>query len=98
MGYALRGQEFNPYRTGDKDIAVRIRFKEEDRETLRQLRGFYVPAGENGAFVPLSAVADVSFLAAFPAGQPPTQPRLNCPDVRRAPCPAGPEKEVPSAA
>jgi HAE1 family hydrophobic/amphiphilic exporter-1 len=62
VGYALRGQELSRYRTGDRDIPVRVRFKEEDRETLRQLRNFYVPAGENG-FVPLSAVADVSFLA-----------------------------------
>ena len=63
VGYALRGQELSRYRTGDKDIPVRVRFKEEDRETLQQLRNFYVPAGEDGSFVPLSAVADVRFLA-----------------------------------
>ncbi len=63
VGYALRGQELSRYRTADKDIPVRVRFREEDRETLRQLRNFYVPAGESGGFVPLSAVADVSFLA-----------------------------------
>jgi HAE1 family hydrophobic/amphiphilic exporter-1 len=63
VGYALRGQELSRYRTGDKDIPVRVRFKEEDRETLRQLRNFYVPTGEGEGFVPLSAVADVSFLA-----------------------------------
>jgi HAE1 family hydrophobic/amphiphilic exporter-1 len=62
VGYALRGQELSRYRTGDRDIPVRVRFKEEDRETLQQLRNFYVPAGEDG-FVPLSSVADVSFLA-----------------------------------
>jgi HAE1 family hydrophobic/amphiphilic exporter-1 len=62
VGYALRGQELSRYRTGDRDIPVRVRFKEEDRETLRQLRNFYVPAGTEGGFVPLSAVADVSFL------------------------------------
>ena len=33
---------------------------------------------------------------AFPAAeQPPTRPQLRCPDVRRGPCPAGPEKEIP---
>jgi hydrophobic/amphiphilic exporter-1 (mainly G- bacteria), HAE1 family len=64
VGYALRGQELSRYRTGDRDIPVRIRFREEDRETLRQLKGFTVPAGEAGGFVPLSAVADVSFLSA----------------------------------
>jgi HAE1 family hydrophobic/amphiphilic exporter-1 len=62
VGYALRGQELSRYRTGDKDIPVRIRFKEEDRETLRQLKAFYVPTGQAGGFIPLSAVADVSFL------------------------------------
>jgi HAE1 family hydrophobic/amphiphilic exporter-1 len=63
VGYALRGQELSRYRTADKDIPVRVRFKEEDRETLRQLQNFYVPTGEGEGFVPLSAVADVSFLA-----------------------------------
>jgi HAE1 family hydrophobic/amphiphilic exporter-1 len=63
VGYALRGQELSRYRTGDRDIPVRVRFKEEDRKTLQQLRNFYVPAGQDGGFVPLSAVADVSFLA-----------------------------------
>jgi len=63
VGYALRGQELNRYRTGDRDIPVRIRFREEDRETLGQLKGFYVPTGTRG-FVPLSSVADVRFLAA----------------------------------
>jgi HAE1 family hydrophobic/amphiphilic exporter-1 len=63
VGYALRGQELSRYRTGERDIPVRVRFKEEDRETLRQLRNFYVPAGTEGGFVPLSSVADVSFLA-----------------------------------
>jgi HAE1 family hydrophobic/amphiphilic exporter-1 len=61
VGYALRGQTLNRYRTGNKDIPVRIRFKEDDRKTLRQLEGFYVPTGERG-FVPLSSVADVRFL------------------------------------
>jgi HAE1 family hydrophobic/amphiphilic exporter-1 len=64
VGYALRGQELSRYRTGDRDIPVRIRFREDDRETLRQLKGFYVPTGTEGSYVPLSAVANVSFLAA----------------------------------
>ncbi len=52
VGYALRGQALSRYRTGDKDIPVRVRFKEEDRETLQQLRNFYVPAGARGASCP----------------------------------------------
>jgi len=63
VGYALRGQELNRYRTGDRDIPVRIRFREADRETLGQLKGFYVPTGNSG-FVPLASVADVKYLSA----------------------------------
>jgi HAE1 family hydrophobic/amphiphilic exporter-1 len=63
VGYALRGQALKRYRTGGKDIPVRVRFDEADRETLAQLKGFYVPAGEQG-FVPLSSVTDVQFLPA----------------------------------
>jgi HAE1 family hydrophobic/amphiphilic exporter-1 len=67
VGYALRGQALSHYRTGGKDIPVRVRYQEEDRETLSQLKGFYVPVGEQG-FVPLSSVTDVEFL--------PTQRRI----------------------
>ena len=35
VGYALRGQTLNRYRTGGEDIPVRIRFREDDRETLQ---------------------------------------------------------------
>lgn len=62
VGYALRGQTLNRYRTEDRDIPVRIRFREEDRESLRQLEAFSVPVGEGG-FVPLSSLADVRFLS-----------------------------------
>lgn len=62
VGYALRGQELSRYRTGDRDIPVRVRFQEEDRQTLQQLRNFYIPAGPEGGFVPLATVADVDFL------------------------------------
>jgi HAE1 family hydrophobic/amphiphilic exporter-1 len=61
VGYALRGQTLNRYRQDGEDIPVRIRFREEDRETLEKLKSFYVPAGEN-AFVPLSSVTDVTVL------------------------------------
>ncbi len=47
VGYALRGQQLNRYRSDGNDIPVRIRFAEEDRETLNQLREF-LPADGRG--------------------------------------------------
>jgi HAE1 family hydrophobic/amphiphilic exporter-1 len=67
VGYALRGQALGHYRSGGKDIPVRVRYQEQDRETLSQLKGFYVPVGEQGV-VPLSSVTDVEFM--------PTQRRI----------------------
>jgi len=61
VSYALRGQQLNRYRTDGNDIPVRIRFTEEDRETLTQLRSFYLPTG-SGGFVPLSSVTDTTYL------------------------------------
>ena len=62
VGYALRGQTLNRFRTEGRDVPVRIQFLEEDRETLAQLRDFYVPA-RDGGFVSLASVTDVSRLA-----------------------------------
>ncbi|MCK5378196.1 MAG: efflux RND transporter permease subunit [Acidobacteria bacterium] len=61
VGYALRGQQLARYRTGGEDIPVRVRFREEDRENLNQLKGFYVPTGQGG-FAPLSSVTKVEHL------------------------------------
>jgi HAE1 family hydrophobic/amphiphilic exporter-1 len=61
VGYALRGQQLNRYRTDGNDIPVRIRFLESDRETLTQLKSFYLPTG-SGGFVPLSSVTDTTYL------------------------------------
>ena len=58
VSYALRGQQLGRYRTGGEDIPVRVRFREEDRENLNQLKGFYVPTGQGG-FAPLSSVTSV---------------------------------------
>lgn len=62
VGYALRGQTLNRYRSEGRDIPVRIRFREDDRETLTQLQGFLVPTGRAGA-LPLSAVTQTKFLS-----------------------------------
>jgi len=61
VGYALRGQQLNRYRTDGNDIPVRIRFLESDRETLSQLKSFYLPTG-TGGFVPLSSITDTTYL------------------------------------
>lgn len=62
VGYALRGQMLNRYHFQGRDVPIRVRFAESDRETLNQLKGFLVPAGTSG-FVPLSSVTDVEYLA-----------------------------------
>jgi HAE1 family hydrophobic/amphiphilic exporter-1 len=61
VGYALRGQQLSRYRAGGLDIPVRVRFVEEDRDSLAELTSFYVPAGERG-FVPLGTVTDLRYL------------------------------------
>jgi HAE1 family hydrophobic/amphiphilic exporter-1 len=61
VGYALRGQQLARYRTGGDDIPVRVRFREEDREDLNELKGFYVPTGKGG-FAPLSSVTSIEHL------------------------------------
>jgi len=63
VGYALRGQTLNRYRTQGRDIPVRIRFKEEDRNSLAELSDFYVPGG-GGEFVSLASVTNVKRLTA----------------------------------
>ena len=62
IGYALRGQALPKYNRDGKEIPVRIRFKEEDRETLSQLADFQVPT-EEGSQVSLTTVTDVRYLA-----------------------------------
>jgi hydrophobic/amphiphilic exporter-1 (mainly G- bacteria), HAE1 family len=63
VSYALRGQQLPRFYRDGQEVDVRVRFKEEDRETLDQLQGFGVPVGDDGAaVVPLSAVTDTRFL------------------------------------
>ncbi len=61
VGYALRGQQLRRYRAEGREIPVRVRFLEEDRDTLSQLQSFYVPTA-SGGFVPLSSVTETQFL------------------------------------
>jgi HAE1 family hydrophobic/amphiphilic exporter-1 len=63
VGYALRGQALPRYSRDGKEIPVRVRFREDDRESLADLSGFEVPTAQ-GDPVALSALTDVRFLPA----------------------------------
>ncbi len=61
VGYALRGQALPRYHRDGREVPVRVRFEEEDRESLSDLASFEVPAGPHGA-VSLASLTDVRFL------------------------------------
>ncbi len=61
VGYALRGQALPKYYADGREIPVRVRFQEQDRESLSQLADFDVPT-EQGDFVSLASVTDVRYL------------------------------------
>jgi hydrophobic/amphiphilic exporter-1 (mainly G- bacteria), HAE1 family len=63
VGYALRGQALPRYSKDGKEIPVRVRFREDDRESLSDLSGFQVPTMQ-GDPVALSSLTDVRFLPA----------------------------------
>jgi len=55
VGYALRGSSLPKYNQDGREIPVRIRFQESDRESLTDLSGFQIPV-EGGGAVPLSSL------------------------------------------
>jgi len=55
VGYALRGSSLPKFNQDGREIPVRIRFRESDRESLTELTGFQIPV-EGGGFVPLSSL------------------------------------------
>lgn len=61
VGYALRGQTLPRFHYEGREIPVRIRFEEDDRERLTDLSNFQVPT-RDGNSVPLSALTDVKML------------------------------------
>jgi hydrophobic/amphiphilic exporter-1 (mainly G- bacteria), HAE1 family len=61
VGYALRGRVLPRFHYEGREIPVRIRFEESDRERLTELSNFQVPT-RDGRSVPLSAVTDVRML------------------------------------
>jgi HAE1 family hydrophobic/amphiphilic exporter-1 len=63
VGFALRGTPLPKYRREDKEVPVRIRFQESDRESLTELADFYVPT-EDGGVLPLAALTEPKILPA----------------------------------
>lgn len=61
IGYALRGSALPKYNDGGREIPVRIRFEEEDRESLSELGAFQVPTMDGG-ILPLSALTEPRML------------------------------------
>jgi len=62
VSYALRGQQLPKFYRDGREIDVRVRFKEEDRENLGQLESFEVPLGSGQGAVSLASIADTRFL------------------------------------
>jgi HAE1 family hydrophobic/amphiphilic exporter-1 len=63
VGYALRGQNLPKYRDEGREIPVRVRYEEEDREDLEALSSFLLPTA-SGTFLPLGTVTDVKMVEA----------------------------------
>ncbi len=63
VAVSLRGQPLPRFHEHGKVIPVRVRFEEEDRQSLVELLDFSIPT-ITGDMVQLSSVTDVSYLAA----------------------------------
>jgi hydrophobic/amphiphilic exporter-1 (mainly G- bacteria), HAE1 family len=61
VGYALRGNTLPRYNDNGRQIPVRVRFQESDRETLDDLTDFQVPTA-TGSFLPISALTTPKML------------------------------------
>ena len=61
VGYALRGQALPKFHTDGREVPVRVRFAEEDRESLTELNSFQVPT-QDGGMLPLSALTSTTIL------------------------------------
>lgn len=61
VGYALRGSTLPRYSEGGRQIPVRVRFEEDDRDSLHALNDYWVPAQE-GSFLPVDALTEVKLL------------------------------------
>lgn len=56
ISYALRGIELTEFQTEEKEINIRVQVREEDRQTLEQLKGFRLNRAD-GTEIPLAAIA-----------------------------------------
>jgi HAE1 family hydrophobic/amphiphilic exporter-1 len=63
IGYALRGNSLPKFNDEGREIPVRIRFEETDRETLAELGGFQVPTTSGGRLA-LAALTDMEIQSA----------------------------------
>ncbi len=61
VGYALRGRALPRFHYEGREIPVKVRFPEEDRQSLSKLANFQVPT-QTGESLPLSALTDVKML------------------------------------
>ena len=61
VSYALRGQQLPRFHQNGREIDVRVRFEEADREQLSQLGSFAVPT-ETGELVSLDSLTDTEML------------------------------------
>jgi HAE1 family hydrophobic/amphiphilic exporter-1 len=58
---ALSGRAISHFKSGEREVDVIMRYREEDRETLEQLKN--VPIHVEGASLPLGALADFQLVA-----------------------------------
>lgn len=63
VGTALMGMELPKYREAGREVPVRVRYEEEDRESLTELSDFLVPSS-TGELMPLGSLTDPEFLPA----------------------------------
>ena len=61
VGNALRGAALPKYKEAGREIPVRVRFQEKDRENLADLSNFQVPT-TTGEFLPISALTEWQML------------------------------------
>lgn len=62
VGYALRGQALPKFYRDGEEIPVRVRYREEDRESLSELRNFEVLT-DTGEAISLDTITDVELLS-----------------------------------
>lgn len=62
VGYALRGQQLPRYNDNGKQIPVRVRFEEEDREDLQALQTFEAPS-QTGEILTIGSLTRVEMLS-----------------------------------